>query len=116
MEKTNEFRKYISKDLGALYVLSYMAYAPNSFNFFILDTGIQYAANPDPQGGPARQEKSLHDFIRAKNSCILTKEVDRLLETLGCNFNSTKETSQLVRHLAEKEIQETSLLEISLIP
>jgi hypothetical protein len=56
------------------------------------------------------------EFIKSKNSCIVTKEIERLMVMLGCRFNKKRPTSEVMREAIFNDSQEASLLEMSVIP
>lgn len=89
--------------VGNLYILSYYAYSRNSYNFCLQDQAINYASNPK-------------QFIKSKNSCILTREIERLLDKLGCQFNPQIPCSLLSKEVILRDQQKASLLEMSFIP
>lgn len=60
----------------------------------------------------------LHNFIKSKNSCVLSKEVERLQKELGCVYSGKSWTkpSEVFKSEMFKEQQNAAFLEMSMLP
>ena len=108
-----DFKDHIINGLGHLYVLSYMQENENSWNFSVNDTAINHLQNTS-----AKSEDFVHNFIKSKNSCALSKEFERIQNELGCSYSGKgmKKPSDVFQDLALKEKQNSSFLEMSMLP